>query len=382
MKLILKIIIVFLIIAAAIPVFICRAKITEEQRKDYALKQKIGQMLIVGFRDTEIGQGSYISRTMKALNLGGIILFDKDVPSGGTIARNIVSPEQTKKLVADLKKYAPSPIFVAIDAEGGYVNRLKEKYGFTNIPSAETLGKNNNLSETKKQAEILGKELKDLGINVDFAPVVDVNVNPDNPVIGYLERSFSADPKKVTANAEQFIAGLHEYNIITAIKHFPGHGSSTADSHLGMVDVTQTYTQGELTPYKDIIKSGYNDMVMTAHIVNTNIDPNYPATLSPKFIQNILKDQIGFKGIVVSDDMQMGAIVDNYGFEEAVVRAVNAGCDIITISNNIKEYDERAPYKAVDAIFNAVKSGQISEQRINEAYNKIIQLKTKYGIQN
>ncbi|MDD5569160.1 MAG: beta-N-acetylhexosaminidase [Candidatus Pacebacteria bacterium] len=377
-----KIAIILAVVAAliAIPLFIL-ANIAKEQMADYELKQKIGQMLIIGFRGTEIGPNSYISKTMQKLNIGGVILFDKDSPSNGTIQRNIVNYSQVKNLVADIKKYSPSPLFVAIDAEGGYVNRLKEKYGFVNIPSAKQMGKAST-AQTKKQAQILGKELAELGFNLDFAPVVDVDVNPANPVIGYLERSFSTDPEKVAANASAFIDGLHENNIITAIKHFPGHGSSTADSHLGMVDVTQTYKPEELIPYERLISLGYSDIVMTAHIMNTNIDPDYPATLSPLFINNILREELGFQGVVISDDIQMGAIMDNYGFADAIVKAINAGCDMIGISNNIKEYDERAPYTAVDAIFNAVKNGQISQNRVNQSFERIEALKEKYGLTN
>ncbi len=355
-------------------------KYYQNWQKDNELKRKIGQMLIVGFRGTEINKNSYISKTMQRLNIGGIILFDKDNPSKGKEIRNISNPEQVKSLIKNIKKFSPSPIFVSVDAEGGYVNRLKEKYGFKNIPSAQVMGESDNPEETKAQAEILGAELSELGFNMDFAPVVDVNVNPDNPVIGYLERSFSKDPEKVYENASQFIAGLHEYNIVTAIKHFPGHGSSTSDSHLGIFDVTNTYQDYELLPYQKLINAGYSDMIMTAHIMDTDIDPYYPATLSPLFIQNILRNQLKYSGIIVSDDMQMGAIVNNYGFDEAIVRSISAGCNMLIVSNNGTSYDEKAPYKAVNAIFKAVRAGKIQESAIDESYDKIQNLKIRYNI--
>lgn len=374
-----KILKAFLIIVVIIIVAYLGSIYYKNETKDYELKQKIGQMLIVGFRGTDIDRSSYISKAMNVLNLGGVILFDKDNPSSGEITRNITSYNQTKTLIEELNKYSPSPLFISVDAEGGYINRLKEKYGFINIPSAEQMGKGTT-EETKTYANTLGQELKALGFNMDFAPVVDVNVNPENPVIGYLERSFSADPEKVYEHASSFIDGLHENNIITAIKHFPGHGSSTSDSHLGIVDVTNTYKPEELIPYQKLIEAGYSDMVMTAHIINTNIDPNYPSTLSPLFIKNILRDQLKFTGVVVSDDMQMGAIVNNYGYDEAIVRAINAGCDMLIISNNGTTYDEQAPYDAVNIIFKAVKKGEISEQQINDSYNRIQALKNKYEI--
>ncbi|MFZ3057803.1 MAG: glycoside hydrolase family 3 protein [Minisyncoccales bacterium] len=350
----------------------------QDQEDDYELKQKIGQMLIIGFRGTEIDRTSYISKAINVLNIGGVILFDRDNPSG-EFPRNIVDYDQTKKLITDLNKYSPTPLFISVDAEGGYINRLKAKYGFTNIPSAEQMGKG-TVEEIKNQANILGQQLNALGFNMDFAPDVDVNVNPENPVIGYLERSFSNDPIKVYEHASSFIDGLHQNNIITAIKHFPGHGSSTSDSHLGIVDVTNTYQQDELIPYQKLIENGYSDMVMTAHIINTNIDPNYPATLSPLFIKNILREQLKFTGVIVSDDMQMGAIVDNYGYDEAIIKAINAGCDMLIISNNGKTYNEKDPYDAVDIILKAVKDGEITPQQINDSYNRIQTLKEKYGI--
>lgn len=372
-----KIFLAIIVIAAASLLLLNCYK---SEDKDYELKQKIGQMLIIGFRGTEANGLSYITRTINYLNIGGVILFDKDNPSSGEISpRNITDYNQTKTLIQNLNKYSRSPLFVSVDAEGGYINRLKQKYGFINIPSAEQMGKG-TVEETKNQAITLGQELKDLGFNMDFAPDVDVNVNPENPVIGYLERSFSADPEKVYEHASSFIDGLHQNNIITAIKHFPGHGSSTSDSHLGIVDVTNTYKQEELIPYQKLIESGYSDMVMTAHIINTNIDPEYPATLSPLFVKNILREQLKFNGVIVSDDMQMGAIVNNYGYDEAIIKAINAGCDILIISNNGTTYDEKAPYDAVDIIYKAVKNGQISEQQINDSYNRIQTLKEKYGI--
>jgi len=349
------------------------APLTEEEK----LREKIEQMLIIGFRGTSITP--YIDQTLKDLNIGGVILFDRDVPSGGEIERNIISPQQTKELISQLNKLS-NDMFIAVDAEGGYVNRLKEKYGFTNIPSAEEMGKG-SVEGTKSHGIFLGQQLSDLGFNLNFAPVVDVNVNPENPVIGCLERSFSNDPEKVYNHASSFIEGLHQSNIVTAIKHFPGHGSSENDSHLGMTDVTNTYKEEELLPYELLIENGYNDMVMTAHIMNQNIDENYPATLSPLFLQNILREKIGFNGIIVSDDMNMGAIVDHYGFEEGLIMAINAGCDLLILSNNgLEKYDELIPYKAVDIIFNAVKNNLIPEELINQSYDRIQSLKESYGI--
>jgi len=342
------------------------------------LKNKIGQMLLLGFRGTQVYEDSYISKVIKDINIGGVILFDYDVPSQN-FPRNIISPEQTKKLICGLQAYAKTPLFIAVDAEGGHINRLKEKYGFLKIPSAKEIG---NLNPEKAEFiyKKLAGQLAGLGFNLNLAPVVDVNINPKNPVIGSLQRSFSSNHEIVTDYALAFINANNRKGIISALKHFPGHGSSREDSHLGLTDVTETYKNYELTPYKELIKKGKAEMIMTAHIMNRQVDPDYPATLSPNFLQKILRDKLGFKGVIISDDMQMGAITKNYSFSEAVIRAVNAGCNILAISNNGKTYDEDTVYKAFKVIINAVKSGKIPMHKINDSYTKILKLKKKFKI--
>ena len=356
-----------------------QGKDQEKINQDEILREKIGQMLIIGFRGTKIATKSIIGDQIKNLNLGGVILFDYDNPSK-SFPRNITSPTQIKELITGLQSFSNIPLFISVDAEGGLVNRLKAKYGFIDFPSAQNLGDKNDLSFTEKTANELGQELKGLGFNMDFAPDADVNVNPDNPAIGRLERSFSSDPDEVASQAIAFIKGLHLDNIISAIKHFPGHGSSQSDSHLGLVDVTKTYQQKELIPFQKIIEQDQADMVMTAHIMNTSIDPDYPATLSPLFLQNILRKQLGYKGVIVSDDMQMGAITKNYGFKDAIIKAINAGCDLLILSNNNDSYDEKIASKTIDIIFEAVKDGQIAEKTINESCNRILDLKKKFGL--
>lgn len=341
--------------------------------------KEIGQMLIIGFRGTQAPDGSYIAKVIKDLKIGGVVLFDYDVPSK-SFPRNIENPERVKKLIADLQKYSKTPLFVSVDAEGGKINRLKEEYGFIKVPSAKEMGQG-DYGETEKTAQELGKQLKDLGFNMDFAPVVDLAINPENPIIGKLGRAFSADPLEVTGHAKGFIEGLRREGIIAVVKHFPGHGSAKEDSHLSLVDVTETYQEVELFPYHLLQGEGVMDAVMTAHIKNRNVDQNEPATLSSLFIEDILRRQIGFEGVVISDDMQMAAITQEYGYQEAVVRAINAGCDIILLSNNsTTPYDENLPYKVRDIISQAVKDGRISQYRILEAFLRIEALKKQFGI--
>jgi beta-N-acetylhexosaminidase len=367
------------LVLAIMVVVLLTMYLNQPQLSDQELRQRIGQMLLVGFRGIEASETSSISRSLHDLNLGGVILFDIDVPSERTFPRNIVDPVQTKKLTADLQLRAPTPLLIAIDVEGGKVNRLKAKYGFPDIPSAAEMGKLGPARVQEIGADV-GRELADLGINFDFAPVVDLNVNPANPVIGALGRSFSEDPATVVACASAFIQGLHSHGIISCLKHFPGHGSSTADSHLGMVDVTETWTSKELIPYRDLIQQDLADAVMTAHVMNRAVDPDYPATLSDNFIIPTLRNQLLFQGPVISDDLEMGAITLNYGFGEALIRAVNAGCDMLILSNNGSVYDDGAAARAVETLFNAAQAGKISKIRIMQASERVRLLKVSFGL--
>jgi beta-N-acetylhexosaminidase len=355
-------------------------KLKETNLTEEELRERIGQMILVGFRGTEISDESYITKVIKDLKIGGVVLFDYDVPSK-SFPRNILNPEQTKKLISDLQSHSSPPLFVAVDVEGGEVNRLKQKYGFLPILSPREMGQNEDIKITTQEAEKIASELKELGFNMNLAPVVDVDINPENPIIGGLGRSFSSNPEEVVEHAKAFIEVHKQQNIITVAKHFPGHGSSKDDSHLGMVDVTETYKEEELIPYQELNREGLLDAVMTAHIINRKIDKDYPATLSSNFLQEILRKQINFKGVIISDDMQMNAIASNYGFEEAIIKAINAGCDIIGISNNSTSgYDEELPYKTLDVIYRAVKEGKIPIERITESYGRIYNLKKQFGI--
>ena len=352
---------------------------SEMEQTSPTLDQMIGGMIILGFRGTEADNSSGIVEDINEYNIGGIILFDYDVPSK-SFPRNILDPSQTKKLIEDLKKFTRSDLFIAVDAEGGYVNRLKAEYGFILIKSAQEMGEDDP-ENTFLEVSPLAMELDSLGFNLNFAPVIDVNINKDNPVIGNLERSFSDDPVKVYENAGSFIDAMHKYDIITAIKHFPGHGSSTKDSHLGLVDITDTYNEeAELFPYRKLIEDSKADIVMTAHIMDTDIDPENPATLSSIFLQDILRGELNYEGVIVSDDMQMGAIVTNFGFEEAIIKAINAGCNLLIFSNNGPSYDKGIAQKSFEAILKAVRSGKITEEEINSSYTRIKELKERFGI--
>lgn len=217
-----------------------------------------------------------------------------------------------------------------------------------------------------------------MGINLNFAPSVDVNINPNNPIIGKIGRSFSSNPKIVGEFANIYIKNFQKEQIIPVIKHFPGHGSSNKDSHLGLVDLTQTYKEKELLPFKSIIENNYKGMIMTAHIMNKNIDKNFPATLSKKFIEGKLRKTLKFEGVVVSDDMAMGAIVNHFGFDNALTLAINAGCDMLVLSNNGKKYDDNLIKKTVNSIYNSIKKEKISIKKLEQANKRIKTLKEAF----
>jgi beta-N-acetylhexosaminidase len=343
------------------------------------LDEKIGQMLMVGFRGTSATADSSIAHAIRQYHLGSVILFDVDVERG-TADRNIVSPTQLKALVDSVQSFARVPLFVAIDQEGGRVNRLKTIYGFPASVSAQYLGTLNQLDSTTHYAESTARTLKSLGITVNFAPVVDLNTNPDNPVIGRLERSFGADPALVTRHALAVVAAHRAQGVVPVFKHFPGHGSAWNDSHLGMADVTETWREQELAPYRTAIAAGALDAIMTAHIFHGKLDAKHPGTLSQYVIGTLLRKDLGFNGLVFSDDMQMKAIVNFYGLEQAIELAVNAGVDVLTFGNNARPYEPDIAERAFRTVKSLVERGRIPIARIDEAYARILDTKTRYGV--
>lgn len=336
----------------------------------------IGQMVMVGFRGLEAPANVSIREFIAKGMVGGVVLFDYDVERASPV-RNIASPAQLRRLIRSLQKGAPVPLFIAIDQEGGRVNRLKTKFGFPPTVSQQYLGKLDNPDTTRAYARRAAELLSSLGVNVNFAPVLDLASNPGNPVIARLERSYSPDPAVVTRHARIVLESMRASGILCAVKHFPGHGSSSADSHEGFTDVSDTWNPRELLPFADAIREGTCDMVMTAHIFNRTLDAQLPATLSPATIGRLLRDSLGWHGLVVSDDMNMKAIAAQYGFETAVRQAIAAGVDILLFGNNIGGYDERIAEKAAAAIRRLVDSGAIDRGRIESSFRRIMLLKAK-----
>lgn len=341
----------------------------------WSLERKIAQMLLMGFPGETLEPGSPIDQAIRQYGAGGVVLFDNNIDLEVT-NRNITSPSQLLQLTRDLQQAAEVPLFIAVDQEGGVVARLKDRYGFPPSSSAQYLGQLNNLELTRSSSDGIAATLEEYGFNLNLAPVVDLNRNPANPVIAFKERSFSADPALVTAHAAEFIKSHHRRRILTCLKHFPGHGSSHDDSHLGLVDVTRYWNESELLPYRNLISQGLCDMVMTAHTFNTAIDPEFPATLSKTTIDGILRKQLGFDGVVVSDDLYMGAIVQHYSYETAVEKAINAGVDLLVVAND-KAYRPDIMPHTIALLLRLVEQGRIRPERIDQACNRIVALKKR-----
>lgn len=342
---------------------------------DAELKKMIGQMLIVGFDGKNVDKNSQIVKDINSYNLGGVILFDKDYKHKDK-TKNISSKIQLKKLINNLKRYTNKDIFISVDQEGGFVARLKPKYGFDDIKSAQDI----SMGTLKDASYVYNKEalmLNEVGINMNFAPVVDLAVNPQNKVIVGLKRSYGSDVKKVVSFASIVIEKQTSHNIISVLKHFPGHGSSLGDSHKGFVNISDTWSFNELEPYYQLIKDGKVDAIMSAHVFNSHIDDKYPATLSYKFNTILLREVIGYKGVIISDDMQMGALSKHYSLDERVRLAINSGVDILLFGNQLSFIGVR---ELVESIFHQVKDKKIMLKRIIDANKRISYLKTKNSI--
>ena len=341
---------------------------TNGQQRD-SLDMKIGQMILIGFPKAEVD--SMVLKEVREGKVGSIIIFEKNIPPKNSFAA-------LKKITWAYQEAAPIPLLISIDQEGGRVNRLKDKYGFTRSITAEAMGKSKTLDSVRFYGEATAATLAGLGINVNFAPVVDIAANPTNPIIAKVGRSFSNNEDSVALLSKEFIKQHRKYGVLTSLKHFPGHGSSKDDTHLGMADVTTTWTDRELKPYQTLIDSGYIDAVMSAHIVNKNLDKTgNPGTLSKDIVTGILRERLHFNGVVFSDDMQMQAITKHYKLEDAIRMAINAGVDILCFANNVPGSTERTPDLVHAIIKKLVTSGEVKKERIDESYRRIMKMKSK-----
>lgn len=338
--------------------------------KTDSLDIMIGQMILTGLGDfNQLDKSAKIFASIEQGKVGGIILFEKNLNRRNT-------EQNLQQIINHAQAQASIPLFVSIDEEGGRVNRLKTSYGFPKTVTAQYLGDLDNPDSTTFYAERTAASLYRLGINMNFAPVLDVNINPENPVIGKMGRSYSKDPLEVAQHGGLFVDAHDLFGVASVVKHFPGHGSSMADSHLGLADVSHTWKFEELMPYKMLLDSGKVHAVMTAHIVNEVLDDRkLPATLSDKVIKNVLRGFLGYDGVVISDDMQMKAISARYGLKEAIRRAIIADVDILLFANNVPDYDLVTADQIHSIIKELLKNGEISEERIAKSYERIVKLK-------
>ena len=325
-------------------------------------EEKAGQLIMADFRTNADGTGMTVlsdeaKKAIEEYHIGGVILF----------AENLDTKEQTQQLTEDLQKASDFGLLIGIDEEGGLVSRLNKSNIEHEIfpPAAE-------MEDVAYAGRTIGTELAELGIHVDFAPVADVNTNPDNPVIG--TRAFSSDPQAAASKVAEFITAIEETGVSACAKHFPGHGDTAMDSHLGETYVEhdmERLRSVEFLPFQQAITAG-TDFIMAGHIKTPNATVDgLPATLSSEML-GILRKDLNFDGIIITDAMNMGAIVDQYGSGESAVMAVQAGVDLVLMPATLGE--------AAEALTAAIKKGDISEERVNEALWHVLSLKYEKGL--
>ncbi len=342
---------------------------------DNELHSAIGQMILTGFRGLSLPDSDPLADDLTEGRVGNVVLFDFDVARKSPVY-NIESPRQVRELTASLQHLARSPLLIAIDQEGGKVSRLKEERGFPATLSARALGALDDTTTTALYADATARCLADVGINLNLSPVVDLDLNPDNPIIGRMERSYGANPDRVVAHAAEVITAHHRQGILCTLKHFPGQGSAAKDTHWEFVDATAAWREIELEPYRRIIEAGLCDAIMTSHVYNARIDPDYPATLSKRTVTGILRDRLGFDGVVISDDLQMRAISRQYGLEIAVEKAIDAGVDILSFANNIDEEPLRIG-RVFGIVLDLLERRKLRESRLEESVARIRRLKDR-----
>ena len=338
------------------------------------LEQMAGQMIIVGFQGDDVSDKSVKSVTdeIAAGTLGGVMY----------LKANVKSLKAVKAMNEAFRAASPNlRPFITLDQEGGAVERLTSGVGFEELPNAKTVAQNNSPAEAQALYGKMAGKVADLGFSVNFGPVADLDVNPNNQVITKYGRSFGSSPETVAAYDEAFIAGHHDAGLITSLKHFPGHGSSTADSHEGFVDISKTWSNRELEPYRIMFADGYADMVMVGHLYHSDYageGSKLPASLSREWIDGVLRGQLGFAGVVISDDLEMGAIRKLYNLHDTVVRAVNAGTDVLLFSNTSKPSTHLAA-QIRDILVSEAESDPDFKARIEASYARIVALKARIG---
>ena len=328
--------------------------------------EKIGQLVLVGMEGTK--PDDVTRMLIEEYHVGGFIFY-KD---------NIQDAKQVLDLINGLKtanQNEPVPLFLSVDEEGGRVSRMPGE--LAKLPTARKIGNTDSEELAGQIGGIIGRELSGFGLNLDFAPVLDVNSNPDNPVIG--DRAFGTKPEIVSRMGIAAMKGIREQGVIPVVKHFPGHGDTSVDSHLGLPVVEHDLTRLrklELVPFKQAIQEGA-DVVMIAHLLMPKLDPEHPASFSKAVIDDLLRQELGYEGTVISDDMTMGAIVEHYDIGDAAVQFVQAGGNIVLVG-----HDEEKEKQVIQALRDAVSSGTLSAETLDERVYNVLKLKQKYNLTN
>ena len=337
-----------------------------DKLKVLSISEKVGQLIMAGTDAIKVNEE--VEELIRSYHVGGFIFY----------GNNIKNVKQALQLFNDIKQVNTQqksgiPLFMSVDEEGGRVSRMPSP--LTKIPSAKKMGATLNEQLVSQTGNVLGDQLQAFGLNMDYAPVLDVNSNPKNPVIG--DRAYSSDANIVSEMGIAVMKGLQQRNIIPVVKHFPGHGDTSVDSHIGLPIVhhnIERLRQLELVPFKQAIAEGA-DAVMIAHILMPKIDKSAPSSFSPIIIHDLLREELGFTGVVISDDMTMGAITQHYDMGEAAVQFIQSGGNIVLVGHGIENIQSVA-----QALTNAVDKGEITSQMLDERVAQILQLKQKYEL--
>lgn len=331
------------------------------------LEEKVGQLVIVGVDGYENDEHS--KQLMEKYHAGGFILFKKNIQDSAQLLTLLNSLKETN---AALNKV---PMFLSVDEEGGRVSRLPDE--FKKFPSNKVIGQKNDSSLSYQIGNILGRELSSFGFNMDFAPVLDINSNPKNPVIG--DRSFGTTAGLVSRLGIETMKGIRAENVISVVKHFPGHGDTSVDSHVGLPRVNHDLKRlesFELVPFKAAIENSV-DAIMIAHILLPKLDPENPASFSKAVITDLLRTDMNFNGVVITDDFTMGAIEKNYDMGGAAVKSIQAGADIVLVCHGFDKQET-----VIKALLAAAQTGQISTGRLDESVYRVLELKQRYSLGN
>ena len=359
-----------IIIVVLLSIFTFRTTFSKEPPKDeiletisnMSLDEKIGQLVISGFYGTTLDEN--ILKLIKEDKISGVILFNRNVKDSSTLL-------SLNNSLKESNKNNKLPLFISVDEEGGLVTRMPKD--IKRLPTNKYIGSLNNKDLSYKVGEILGEQLSYFGFNMNFAPVLDINSNPNNPVIG--DRSFGNNKDTVAILGTSTMKGIQSKNIISVVKHFPGHGDTSVDSHVNLPVVNYDINRlnsFEFVPFKTAIQNGA-DAVMVGHILLPKIDSKYPSSMSYEIVTNILRKDLGFNGLVVSDDMTMGAITKNYSIEESSIKAINAGVDLLLVCQKYENTEN-----VLKALKEAALNGTISKERLDNALYNIISIKKKY----